>query len=303
MNTMAHPLLHEERGFALAVVLWLVALLSMMALSLGAMQRTETTAAANLLEGARARAAAQAGIQLAILDMMRAPAVRQLTLDGEMYESRYGDAVLRISAMDEAGKVDLNFAPGPLLDELLRAAGMEEETDRLHLVDAILDWRDTDELKRIHGAERDEYQAAGLGYAPRNAPFQSIEELSLVLGMSAPLYHRIAGSITIFTGASGINTAASAINRLSIKAEMDDEQEPLAEALPNDAEPSADRSVEGGRVVTIRCEAQQPGGVRESLEAVVRFTPRRGNAAVHYEMLVWRERPAAIAVSSSSQSK
>lgn len=303
MNTMVHQSLHEERGFALAVVLWLVALLSMMALSLGAMQRTETTAAANLLEGGRARAAAQAGIQLAILDLMRAPAVRKLTLDGELYETRYGDAVIRISAMDEAGKVDLNFAPGPLLDELLRAAGVEEEIDRLHLVDAILDWRDTDELKRIHGAERDEYLAAGFSYTPRNAPFQSIEEISLVLGMSAPLYHRIAGSITVFTGASGINTAASAINQLSIKAGMDDEQEPPPEALPNDAEPSAGRSVEGGRVVTIRSEARQPGGVRESLEAVVRFTPRRGNAALHYEMLVWRERPAAAAVSNSSLSK
>jgi hypothetical protein len=61
--------------------------------------------------------------------------------------------------------------------------------------------------------------------------------------------------------------------------------------------------VEGGRVVTIRSEARQPGGVRESLEAVVRFTPRRGNAALHYEMLVWRERPAAAAVSSSSLPK
>lgn len=303
MNTMVHQPRHEEMGFALAVVLWLVALLSMMALSLAAMQRTETTAAANLLEGARARAAAQAGIHLAILDLMRAPAVRQLTLDGELYETRYGESVIRISAVDEAGKVDLNFAPGPLLDELLRAAGVEEEIDRLHLVDAILDWRDTDELKRIHGAERDEYQAAGLSYKPRNAPFQSIEELSLVLGMSAPLYQRIAGSITIFTGANGINTAASAINQLSIKAGTDDEQEPSAEVLPNDAEPSAGRSVEGGRVVTIRSEATQPGGVRESLEAVVRFTPRRGNAALHYEMLIWRERPAAAAVSSSSLPK
>jgi general secretion pathway protein K len=303
MNSMGHQSLHAEKGFALAVVLWLVALLSMMALSLAAMQRTETTAAANLLEGARARAAAQAGVQLAILDLMRAPALRQLTLDGEPYESRYGEAVVRISAVDEAGKVDLNFAPGPLLDELLRAAGVEEEIERFQLVDAILDWRDTDELKRIHGAERDEYQAAGLSYTPRNAPFQSIEELALVLGMSAPLYQRIAGSITIFTGASGINTAAGAINRLAIKTGMDDEQEPSAETMPNDAEPGAGRSVEGGRVVTIRSEARQPGGVRESLEAVVRFTPRRGSAALHYEMLVWRERPAAASVSSSSPPK
>lgn len=292
MKTMVRQPLDDERGFALAVVLWLVALLSMMALSLSAMQRTETVVAANQLEGARARAAAQAGIQLAILDLLRAPAARHLTLDGVGYEMRFGESVITISAVDEAGKVDLNFAPGPLLDELLHAAGMEEELERVHLVDAILDWRDTDELRRIHGAELEEYQAAGLSYAPRNAPFQSIEELSLVLGMSAPLYHRIAGSITIFSGASGINTAAAAIQRLALSDEKEAPQGPSPDGVVNDAESVMDgtsRSAESGRVVTIRCDAQLPGGVRESLEAVVRFTPRRGNAVMHHEMLVWRE--------------
>lgn len=283
----------SSNGFALALVLWLVALLAMMALSLGAMQRSETSAAAAVSEGARARAAAQAGIQLAILDLMRVPAARRLTLDGQPYATYYDDVLLQISAIDEAGKVDLNFASAPLLDELLHAAGVEAELERSRLVDAILDWRDSDDLRRVHGAERDEYQAAGASYAPRNAAFQSIEELSLVLGMGAPLYHRIAGSITIFGGASGIDGAAAVLERLSLSAAQDEEGEALSiEGEENRSAAGVSRAAQVGRAVTLRCAAQLPGDVRATLEAVVRFTPRRGNLPPHHEVVLWREVPA-----------
>jgi len=283
-----------QGGFALAAVLWIVALLSMMALSLSAMQRTETRVAANLKEGAQARAAAQAGIQLAILDLMRAPAARQLSLDGAPYEMRYGEAALRISATDEAGKVDLNFASGPLLNELMRAAGVKDEMERSVLVDAILDWRDSDELRRIYGAEREEYQAAGLSYGPRNAPFQSIEELALVLGMNSSLYQRISSSITIYSGATSINSAAATLNRLPLNDEIDDQTSFASDVQTDAGNPPAQvssRAAGAGRVVTIRCDARLEDGVHDVLEAVVRFTPRRGNASMHYEMLLWRETP------------
>lgn len=278
-------------GFALAMVLWLVALLALMALSLGAMQRTETASAANLLAGAQARAAAQAGLQLALLELMRPPGARQLTLDGAPYALHYGDAQLQLSAVDEAGKVDLNFASGPLLDALMRAAGVTEEGGRVQLVDAILDWRDSDELRRVHGAERDEYQAAGLDYVPRNGPFQCIEELSLVLGMSAPLYQRIAGSITIFSGASSVDSAAAALNHLTLATDPNDELGNLTDLLTPEGTYEVVNYEHGTmvRAVTLRSESQLPDGARAALEAVVRLTPRRGNAPLLYEIVVWRE--------------
>ena len=63
-----------------------------------------------------------------------------------------------------------------------------DEDQQTRLVNAILDWRDEDDLVHIEGAEKKEYQDAGLNYQPQNKPFQSIEELQLVLGMNETVF-------------------------------------------------------------------------------------------------------------------
>jgi len=59
-----------SRGIALILVLWVISLLSVMALGLTAAQRTESTLTANALAGARFRAAADAGIAYAALNLL-----------------------------------------------------------------------------------------------------------------------------------------------------------------------------------------------------------------------------------------
>ena len=58
------------------------------------------------------------------------------------------------------------------------------------LVDKVLDWREAGPGKRPSGAQEPDYRAAGFAHAPRNGPFQSVEELKLVMGMTPELYRR-----------------------------------------------------------------------------------------------------------------
>ncbi|HEY0721303.1 MAG TPA: hypothetical protein VGE50_08610 [Gammaproteobacteria bacterium] len=288
----------KQAGIALAIVLWLVALLAMMAVSLTTLQRGETAVTGNLIESAKATAAAQAGIQLALLELSRPIAMRQLSTDGAVYEARFDNATLWIYVVDEAGKVDLNFASAPLLDVLLHAADVEDETERARLVDAILDWRDSDELRRLQGAEAAEYQAAGRNYQPRNAPFKSVEELALVLGMSAPLYHRLAPAVTIYSGARTLNLDSKgallrAFPHLKEEALLTSFEEAQNEDSANTT-PAARNTTVAGHVFTIHCEARLDSGVREGLEAVVRFTSRRSNGPPLQETLAWREVEAGM---------
>jgi general secretion pathway protein K len=95
-----------------------------------------------------------------------------------------------------------------LLRGLLLSAGLNDE-EAPKLLDAILDWRDADTLKRLNGAEEPEYRAAGLTYKPANAPFQAIEELQLVLGMRPHIYRRIAPLVTVFSRQPGVNSTVA----------------------------------------------------------------------------------------------
>jgi len=52
------------------------------------------------------------------------------------------------------------------------------------VVDCLMDWVDSDDLKRPRGAEKDEYEQAGFSDRPFNRPFISLDEMEYVQGMS-----------------------------------------------------------------------------------------------------------------------
>jgi general secretion pathway protein K len=139
--------------------------------------------ARNVAENAAARAAADAGIQRAILDLETAPGspieCRKFSTDGSVYAWRFGKTIVHISVQDEVGRVNLNKAPEALLAALFASVGIDSGKAQ-SLADAIADYRDSDDLPRVRGAEEAEYRDAGLGWGPKNAPFQTIEELQQV---------------------------------------------------------------------------------------------------------------------------
>lgn len=55
----------------------------------------------------------------------------------------------------------------------------------LQIADSILDWLDPDDVPRPYGGERDVYSSRG--YVPKNGPFESVEELLLVNGVTPQL--------------------------------------------------------------------------------------------------------------------
>lgn len=85
--------------------------------------------------------------------------------------------------IDEAGKVDVNVAPVEVLAAL---PNMTTE-----IAAAIIDWRDSDDVADPNGgAERTDgaYAGALIAFAPRNAPFETIDELRLVSGVTDQLF-------------------------------------------------------------------------------------------------------------------
>jgi len=187
----------DDEGIALIAVLGVLILLSIVAAWMSRETRMEVSISHNMVDVATARAAADAGIQRAILDLMSVPGPKQVRADGRMYAWHFGGSTVQISIRNEGTKIDLNHAPETNLSALFVSVGVDASKAQ-SLADAIADFRDADNFPHRHGAEAAEYVAAGLPWLPKNAPFETVEELEQVLGMTPQVYKRVAPYLTTY---------------------------------------------------------------------------------------------------------
>ena len=165
-----------QSGIALVMVLWILLLVTISTGAYTLMARMDVLEAHTVLWTTRARFAAEAGLNLAVLSLRDPDEITRWIPDGRPYELQFQDAVLEIRVTDERGKLDINLAQEAALQELFINNGLDEEL-AMNLAAAVKDWNDVDELERPNGAELDTYLAAGLGVGPGNHKFVMVEEL------------------------------------------------------------------------------------------------------------------------------
>ena len=105
--------------------------------------------------------------------------------DGLEYTMRFG-------LTPESAKLNLNLASDEQIEQLLTPLLVDLQIDNAaELIDAILDWRDEDNEPRENGAESDYYNTLEPGprYNPKNGPFDTVEELLLVKGVTAAVLY------------------------------------------------------------------------------------------------------------------
>ena len=70
--------------------------------------------------------------------------------------------------------------------------------------DALADWQDIDDFKRLNGAESFDYRTAGYSYGPRNFYIQTPLEIMLLKGFDADLFEEIKDDL-VYWGGGGVN--------------------------------------------------------------------------------------------------
>ena len=80
--------------------------------------------------------------------------------------------------------------------------------DAVTLSERIADFRDIDNLRRLHGAEDPEYLAAGLAAGAKDAAFDTVGELGQVLGMTPALAEAVTPFVTVYNGRSQFDPEA-----------------------------------------------------------------------------------------------
>lgn len=192
-----------QTGIALVIVMWMLVLLTVLAAGYTATMRTETRLTAQQLHAAQARALAEAGVWLAVNDLMEPEQQRKWIENGAANDLDLLDGSVELRIQDQSGLIDLNTARRELLQGLFKSIELDDDVSGV--VDSILDWRDRDNLIRVNGAEDADYRQAGFAHEAKDGPFNSVDELRRVMGMTEAIYDKVRPALTVYSHTPGIN--------------------------------------------------------------------------------------------------
>jgi general secretion pathway protein K len=270
-------------------VMWGLGLLTAISLSLLWNGNMSYSLAHNGLELAGVNATAEAAVNRAVTALLDPRPERRWRTDGVAQNFEFGGTLMKVSIQDELGRIDLNQAEAPMFIGLLRSAGLDFDSAS-RLADKILDWRTATPLKHLNGAKEPEYRASGSAYRPRNGPYQSVDELLLVMDMTPALFGRIEPALTVYSGRQFIDPQVAPREALLALPNMTPDQvEPALAA--RGGQPLATERAAGdgtaslrGRAFTIRTEFQRLNRT-VSYEAAVRLTD---DPTQPYWLMSWR---------------
>jgi general secretion pathway protein K len=228
----------DQKGVALLLVLWVLAVLSLLLGGLAGWVQLESRQALWLRQHTQALLAAEAGLNLSVQGLLDATQRKRWIADGRFTSLRLDDTQLTVSIRSERGKLDLNSAPSTDLARLFVACGADR--------------RQAGALAEALVKQRNDGQS----------PLRVLEEVRSLPGMTRALYARVLPEITVWSGLDRPDPAfSSALLRRALN-------------LPNQSAAGADP----GAVLSIDSRAERPGGVVALLQTTVLLSPSEGGA-------------------------
>ena len=130
------------------------------------------------------------------------------------YSIEIGDGDCEVFISDEGGKINVNKITEETRDNFIKfltACKLEELTAET-ITNSILDWLDEDDLHHVNGAEKNYYATLPEPYEPKNGPFESLEELTLVKGITPQIFELLRDHLTIYgPGKINVNFASKEV--------------------------------------------------------------------------------------------
>lgn len=260
----------KARGMALPYVLWAVLIISAIAMALLPVSVTAARIERNAWDRFERDMAIEAALQNTAFKLIAAENMTAARI-GAIQRFRFGDYNVEIVVEDELGKVDLNAANEDLIRRALRAAGAGPSAADA-VASNIIEWRGDETTAR----------------AMSNRPFQSVEEIRLIEGVTEDLYERLAPLVTIHAQARLIDpaTAPRALLRTLPGYSAGRIDEIMARrAVADNADPNhINRTPLSGRAFTVRIQMDD-GNIDVAHTAVIRLTRDRKTAYWVVEVL------------------
>jgi type II secretory pathway component PulK len=176
-----HHLPNHRHGIALIAVLWLIAILSLAAITTLRVISFDADITTSKVHGSRALQLAEMGIAVGSNPMVERddPILNRI--------DEINNEEIRVTLTSESARININSLVLAEDKTLIRSIfiqwGLDLDTAQA-LTDALSDWVDPDDEVALNGAEVEEYLKMGRINQPFNRPFYDIEEMRLVRGMN-----------------------------------------------------------------------------------------------------------------------
>ncbi|NND66998.1 MAG: hypothetical protein HKN19_05360 [Halioglobus sp.] len=232
MNKAPPNGLQAQRGVALAVVLWFLAAMMLLVSGIVVQARVDIKLTQLHADGARAEAASDGAIQLALAQML---VQEQPSAAGEygprVSLQQVGGIPVRVMFTATGGLVDLNLAEEALLVRLFSAAADEKAAEEL--ARRVVEWRSPEVADGT--AVRDPAAAAADGSDSRTGNgeggdlirpgrFDTIEDLLLVPGIDRGIFEAVRDSVYVGEkGHSGVDWTHAPVQLLQALGDLDEE--------------------------------------------------------------------------------
>jgi general secretion pathway protein K len=229
-------LMRSEQGVAMIIVLMVVTVLSVLILDLHESVRIQFYIASNLADGVKAEYLTRSGVQVAagaLLGDIQNNAEDHMHEDWANFMEKLGmpmmpagDGNVMIDISDESGRFNLNA----LVDrrgnvrqdqvEIFKNLLTGEDLDPT-LANGIVDWLDADSVAVDGGGAEDQtygYSANPNGVLSKNGPFDSLQEVRLVHGITDEIWAKLEPLVTVYGDVKlNLNTADPKVMKAVLK--------------------------------------------------------------------------------------
>jgi general secretion pathway protein K len=226
----------SRRGMVLVFSLWVLGVLTILAVSVAAGIRQKIFLVARLDERSRMSYLLQAAVkktagyihqEMEVSSFEYTPTVKMNLLNnmnelsainlghdsaGVGYVSAADGTSLRWGIVDEESKINLNKTNIQVLTNLLTNVLSLNDEDASKLAEALLDWRQSGEGEITGFYSDDYYSNLQYPYPKKSADYETLDEILLVKGVTKKMYDKLIEFVTIYgDGTVNINTASKEV--------------------------------------------------------------------------------------------
>lgn len=214
---------HKEEGIVLIITLLIITLLVTLIVEFDYLTRVDLRTATNFRDGVKAYYLARSAVNATRVLLKDDRARSNYDALTELWANPLplyplGDGYVSGEIIDEGGKININQMVNPSGNKV---EGKVKQVKKLfellevdqYLVDAIIDWIDTNDDPEPKGAEDSYYTRLERPYRCKNKPLDALAELLLIKGIDDKTYEKISRYLTVYSnpmapsGEININTA------------------------------------------------------------------------------------------------